>query len=78
MPKPRRPHLIHEKTRRAEFDRFETVLEKVARSIEPETFLLPRINLYKANYDRAFAKARAAIDAYVTAYRAGTDTKDFP
>lgn len=38
-------------------------LEKVARAIAPETFLLPRINLNKAAYERAFQRARDAIAA---------------
>lgn len=39
------------------------VLEKMARAIEPETFKLPRINLYKQDYDRAYQKAEAALAA---------------
>jgi hypothetical protein len=39
------------------------ILERVARAIEPSTFELPRLELYKADYDRAFMRARAAIEA---------------
>jgi hypothetical protein len=44
-------------------DTFEAKIEAMARAIEPETFSLPRINLYAANYERAYAKARAAAEA---------------
>jgi hypothetical protein len=37
------------------------LVERVARAIEPETFLLPRINLNKAVYERAFKWARSAL-----------------
>ena len=38
-------------------------VEEVARAIEPETFELPRINLYREAYDRAHERARRAIAA---------------
>lgn len=38
-------------------------LERVARAISPDVFLKPRINLYRDDYERAYAKARAAIAA---------------
>lgn len=41
----------------------DTMIERVARAIDPETFNLPRINLYRSDYERAYAKARAALQA---------------
>lgn len=41
----------------------ESMVEAVARAIEPETFEKPRINLYGDLYERAFARARRAIEA---------------
>ncbi len=38
-------------------------VQEVARAIEPETFELPSINLYRQDYDRAYARARRAIAA---------------
>jgi hypothetical protein len=38
-------------------------VERVARAIEPETFDLPKINLNRAVYDRAFKRAVRAIAA---------------
>jgi hypothetical protein len=38
-------------------------VERVARAIQPDVFSLPRIKLYREEYDRAFRLARAAIAA---------------
>jgi hypothetical protein len=39
----------------------QSMRERIARAIEPETFLLPHIRLYQADYDRAYAKADAVL-----------------
>jgi hypothetical protein len=45
-------------------------IERVARAIAPEVFRKPRINLYRDDYERAYAKAQAAIAAIEdTGYR---------
>lgn len=38
--------------------------EAIAKAVEPETFSLPRVNLWRRDYDRAYAKADAAIAAF--------------
>ncbi len=40
-----------------------SLIERVAMALEPETFRLPKINLHKRDYERAYASARAAIEA---------------
>ena len=35
--------------------------EGLARVIDPEVFKLPRVNLYKADYERAYARADAVL-----------------
>lgn len=39
------------------------LIEAMARAIEPETFELPRIQLYAQDYMLAYEKARAALQA---------------
>ena len=41
----------------------EGMRERVARSIAPEVFARPRINLFKRDYDKAYERADAAIAA---------------
>ncbi|PWC54630.1 hypothetical protein [Azospirillum sp. TSO22-1] len=54
-------------------------VEAVARALEPETFLLPRLNLYKADYDRDYAAAERAITAHLAALAdAGMVVPAFP
>lgn len=39
------------------------VIERVARAIAPEVFNFPKIELYRSNYEKVYAQARAAIEA---------------
>lgn len=39
------------------------IRDEIAKIIDPETFARPRINLYKSDYERAYAKADAIIAA---------------
>ena len=43
------------------------LIEAVARGIEPETFDLPRINLNKPVFERAYRRAQAALTAITDA-----------
>lgn len=39
------------------------MIERVARAIDPELFNFPKIELYRSNYEKVYAQARAAIEA---------------
>jgi len=57
------------------------LVEAVAGALEPGTFARPKINLFKADYDAAYGKARAALAAVaqaagVSALREAVDLLD--